>query len=109
MVTHHHLGLHRSYSLKCYAYNDEYGGTAHSDLNAADSAEDDREDSDDTEEDSAHEGDLREYPFEVVAGGLTGSDAGYVSTLFLNVVTNLQRVECYGGVEVCEEYHQYYV
>ena len=78
-MTHHHLALHSPYSFKCYAYYDEYRSTAHRYRNTARSAEDDREDRNDTEEDSAHKGDLREYPLEIVAGGLTGSDTGHAA------------------------------
>ena len=68
-MTHHHLRFHSSYSFKCYAYYDEYRCTAHSDLYAAYRAED-------YGEDSADEGDLSEYPLEVVAGRFTGSYTG---------------------------------
>ena len=75
-MTHHHLRFHSSYGLKSDADNDEDGCTSHCDVDAGNLTEDDREYSDDTEEDSAHEGDLSEYPAEVVAGRLTGSYTG---------------------------------
>ena len=75
-MTHHHLGFHSPYRFKRNAYNDKYRSTAHCDVDARDLAEDYREDRDYSEEDSAHEGDLGKDPAEVIAGRLTGSDAG---------------------------------
>lgn len=100
MMTHHHLRFHCSYGFESDAYDDEDRRTAHCDLQTADRTEDYREDSDDTEEDSAYEGDLSEYPAEVVAGRLTGSYTGHAAVRLSEVVGDLYGVILHRNIEV---------
>ena len=101
-MTHHHLRFESSCGLKRNAYNDEYRGTSHCEWHLGDSTEDDREDSDDTEEHSSHQSDLTEYPLEVIAGRLTGSYTGNAAVVLSQVISDLNRVVRHTYIEVVE-------
>ena len=101
-MTHHHLRFHSSCSFKRNAYYDEYRCTAHSDIQLCDNSEYDREDSDYTQEHRADQSDLTEDLLEVVAGGLTRSDARYAAVILSQVISDLDRVIGHTYVEVVE-------
>ena len=105
-MTHSDLRFQRTYSLQCNTDNDQDRGTAERYVGVGDSGEDDREDGNDTEEQSAKESDLRNDLREVINRGLAGSDAGDRAIVFANRIRNLYGVELNRRVEVVEREDQ---
>ena len=100
-MTHHQLGFQRSHSFQSNAYDDEDRSTAHRDLQLRNSeVEDDRENSDNSEEYRTDESDLGENSLNEIAGGFTRSDTGDTAVVLAEIVSYLNGIILHGNIEV---------
>ena len=106
MVAHGNLRFEGTNRFQRYADDNQNRGTAKGDICLRNHREDDRENSNQTKEDSAHEGDLRNNLREVINSGLSGANTGDCAVVFANRVRNFYGVELDRGVEVVERQDQ---
>ena len=105
-MAHGDLRFERSDRFQRDADDNQNRSTAEGDVGFGDHREDDREHCDQAEEDSAHEGDLRNDFREVINRGLAGPNTGDRAVVFADRVRNFHGVELDRGVEVVERQDQ---
>ena len=103
-MTHHHFRLQRADGFKCYADNDQDGGTTHCQRTEVrvHPVQCDREDRDDTEEECTHQSDLGENTLDIVGSRLTRTNARNAAVALTEVVGDFDRIILHGHIEVVE-------
>ena len=106
-MAHHHLGFHLLYGFKRNADQDDNRSTAHGKaVHTGSTAVDDREQRDESKEQSADEGNPRQDFSDKISRRLAGTDARDCAVVLTKIIGHFNRIILNGRIEIRKEDNQ---
>ena len=99
-MTHHHLRFQIADGIQRDTNHNENRGAAQRNIDSAEVSDQNRKDRDDTQEQSAHQGNARENLGNEIRSRFSGTDSRNRTAVFPQIVRHLNRVKLDGSIEV---------